>query len=66
MQKFPCNAFAYACNRSPDFYRPQTGQQWVFPITELAADVEKMRQQRPEQGDLFPADDKKAGEGGLA
>ena len=37
-----------------------TGQQWVFPIAELAADVEKMRQQLPEQGDLFPADDKKA------
>lgn len=43
-----------------------TGRQWVFPITELAAGVEKMRQQRAEQGDLFPADDNKAGEGGLA
>jgi hypothetical protein len=32
----------------------------VFPIAELAADVEKMRQQLPEQGDLFPEDDKKA------
>jgi len=42
-----------------------TGQQWVFPIAELAAEVGKMQQQLPKQGDLFPADDKKAGEGGL-
>ncbi|MEN8763946.1 MAG: MerR family transcriptional regulator [Thiogranum sp.] len=43
-----------------------TGQQWVFPIAELAADVDKMRRQLPEQGDLFSADQKKAGEGGTA
>ena len=42
-----------------------TGQQWVFPIAELAAEVEKMRQQPPEQGDLFPADDKKTNDDDL-
>ena len=42
-----------------------TGQQWVFPIADLAADVEKMRQQLPERRDLFPAEDKKAAEDGL-
>jgi DNA-binding transcriptional MerR regulator len=43
-----------------------TGQQWVFPIAELAAEVEKMLQQLPEQGDLFCEDDWQAGQGGLA
>ncbi len=36
-----------------------TGQEWVFPIAELAAEVEKIQQQQPEQGDLFSVDDKK-------
>lgn len=34
-----------------------TGQQWVFPIAELATEVEKMQQRQPRQGELFPADD---------
>jgi DNA-binding transcriptional MerR regulator len=33
-----------------------TGQEWVLPIAELAAEVEQLRQQRPEQCELFPAD----------
>lgn len=33
-----------------------TGQEWVFPIAELAAEVEQLQQQRPEQRELFPAD----------
>lgn len=36
-----------------------TGQEWVFPIAELAAEVEKMQQQQPEQCELFSADDYK-------
>ena len=32
-----------------------TGQEWVFPIAELAADVEKIQQEQPEQGQ-DPAD----------
>ena len=36
-----------------------TGQEWVFPIAELAAEVEKMQQEQPEQGDLFSADNKR-------
>jgi DNA-binding transcriptional MerR regulator len=39
-----------------------TGQEWVFPIAELAAEVEKMQQQQPEQGELFYAADKNRGE----
>lgn len=39
-----------------------TGQEWVFPIAELAAEVEKMQQQQPEQCELFSADDYKTGE----
>ena len=38
-----------------------TGQEWVFPIAELAAEVEKMRQQVPEQGELFSAAENKTG-----
>jgi len=38
-----------------------TGQEWVFPIAELAAEVEKLQQQQPEQGELFSADDNKTG-----
>jgi DNA-binding transcriptional MerR regulator len=38
-----------------------TGQQWVFPIAELAAEVEKLQQQQPKQGELFSADNDKAG-----
>ena len=34
-----------------------TGQEWVFPIAELAAEVEKMQQQQPQQGELFSAAD---------
>jgi len=33
-----------------------TGQEWVFPIAELAAEVEKLQQQQPEQGELFSTD----------
>jgi len=32
-----------------------TGQEWVFPIAELAKEVEQLQQVRPEQGELFPA-----------
>ena len=35
-----------------------TGQEWVFPIAELAAEVEKMQQELPEQGELFSAGNK--------
>ena len=38
-----------------------TGQEWVFPVAELATEVEKMQQQIPEQGDLFRTYDKNAG-----
>jgi DNA-binding transcriptional MerR regulator len=38
-----------------------TGQEWVFPIAELAAEVEKLQQQQPEQGELFAADNNKMG-----
>ncbi len=41
-----------------------SGQEWVFSIAELAADVEKMQRQPPLQGDLFSVHDYKAGEGG--
>jgi DNA-binding transcriptional MerR regulator len=39
-----------------------TGQEWVFPIAELAAEVEKLQQQPPEQGELFSAENNKPGE----
>ncbi|MGW8310865.1 MAG: MerR family transcriptional regulator [Thiogranum sp.] len=39
-----------------------TGQEWVFPIAELAAEVEKLQQQQPEQGELFSAEYNKPGE----
>ena len=39
-----------------------TGQEWVFPIAELAAEVEKLQQQQPEQGELFSAENNKTGE----
>ena len=39
-----------------------TGQEWVFPIAELAAEVEKLQQQQPEQGELFSAENNKPGE----
>jgi len=39
-----------------------TGQEWVFPIAELAAEVEKLQQQQPEQGELFSAEHNKRGE----
>ena len=32
-----------------------TGQEWVFPIAELAKEVEQLQQVHPEQGELFPA-----------
>jgi DNA-binding transcriptional MerR regulator len=38
-----------------------SGQEWVFPIAELAAEVEKLQRQQPEQGELFAADNKNAG-----
>ena len=38
-----------------------TGQEWVFPIAELAAEVEKLQRQQPEQGELFAADNNKVG-----
>ena len=38
-----------------------TGQEWVFPIAELAAEVEKIQQQQPRQGELFSADDNTRG-----
>ena len=31
-----------------------TGQQWVFPIAELAKEVEQLQQELPEQAELFP------------
>jgi DNA-binding transcriptional MerR regulator len=36
-----------------------TGQEWVFPIAELAAEVDRLQRQRPEQGELFSADSDK-------
>ena len=39
-----------------------TGQEWVFPIAELAAEVEKLQQQQPEQGELFSAEYNNTGE----
>jgi DNA-binding transcriptional MerR regulator len=39
-----------------------TGQEWVFPIAELAAEIEKIRHQPPEQGELFPAVEYNTGE----
>ncbi len=35
-----------------------TGQEWVFPIAELAAEVEKLQQPQPRQGELFVAEKK--------
>ncbi len=32
-----------------------TGQEWVFPIAELAKEVEQLQRNQPEQGELFPA-----------
>jgi DNA-binding transcriptional MerR regulator len=32
-----------------------TGQEWVFPIAELAKEVEQLQYKQPEQGELFPA-----------
>jgi DNA-binding transcriptional MerR regulator len=40
-----------------------SGQEWVFSIAELAAEVEKMQRQPPLRGDLFSAHDNRAGEG---
>lgn len=31
-----------------------TGQEWVFPIAELAREVEQLQQQQPQQAELFP------------
>jgi DNA-binding transcriptional MerR regulator len=31
-----------------------TGQEWVFPIAELAKEVEQIQQEQPEQRELFP------------
>ena len=39
-----------------------TGQEWVFPIAELAAEVEKLQQQQPAQGELFSAANNNMGE----
>ncbi|HHH45075.1 MAG TPA: MerR family transcriptional regulator [Gammaproteobacteria bacterium] len=39
-----------------------TGQEWVFPVAELAAEIEKIQQQQPQQGELFSAVDNKRGE----
>jgi DNA-binding transcriptional MerR regulator len=39
-----------------------TGQEWVFPIAELATEVEKMQRQQPQQGELFSADNNTRGE----
>ncbi|MCO6412578.1 MAG: MerR family transcriptional regulator [Thiogranum sp.] len=33
-----------------------TGQQWVFPVAELAKEVEQLQQELPEQTELFPVD----------
>jgi len=33
-----------------------TGQEWVFPIAELATEIEKIQRQQPEQADLFAVD----------
>lgn len=32
-----------------------TGQEWVFPIAELAKEVEQLQQVQPQQGELFTA-----------
>lgn len=34
-----------------------TGQEWVFPVAELVAEVEKLQRKLPEQGELFSAAD---------
>ncbi len=36
-----------------------TGQEWVFPIAELAREVEKLQRKQPRQGELFPAAEEK-------
>ena len=33
-----------------------TGQEWVFAVAELAREVEQLREQPPQQGELFPVD----------
>jgi DNA-binding transcriptional MerR regulator len=33
-----------------------TGQEWVFAVAELAREVEQLRDQLPQQGELFPID----------
>lgn len=33
-----------------------TGQEWVFAVAELAREVEQLREQLPQQGELFPID----------
>jgi len=37
-----------------------TGQQWVFPVAELARDVEHLHRRQPHQGELFPVDTERA------
>ena len=33
-----------------------SGQEWVFPVAELAREIERYQQMRPRQGELFPVD----------
>ena len=33
-----------------------TGQEWVFPVAELAKEVEQLRKELPRQAELFPND----------
>jgi len=37
-----------------------TGQEWVFPVAELAREIERLQHQPPQQGELFPAPPAKA------
>jgi DNA-binding transcriptional MerR regulator len=39
-----------------------TGQEWVFPIAELAKEVEQLQREQPQQGELFPAGTEKSEE----
>ncbi len=36
-----------------------TGQEWVFPVAELARELEQLQQELPEQRELFPVDGQK-------
>lgn len=36
-----------------------SGQQWVFPVADLATEIEQLQQETPRQSELFPVDSDK-------